>query len=32
MQHEFHTIHDTLRRGGADRAAAAILERVRGHA
>jgi lipid-A-disaccharide synthase len=32
MQHEFHTIHETLRRGGADRAAAAILERVRGHA
>jgi lipid-A-disaccharide synthase len=32
MQHEFHKIHETLRRGGADRAAAAILERVRGHA
>jgi lipid-A-disaccharide synthase len=32
MQHEFRTIHETLRRGGAERAAAAILERVRGHA
>jgi len=32
MQREFHTIHETLRRGGADRAASAILERVRGHA
>jgi lipid-A-disaccharide synthase len=32
MQHEFSVIHETLRRGGADRAASAILERVRGHA
>jgi len=32
MQQEFRTIHETLRRGGADRAASAILERVRGHA
>jgi lipid-A-disaccharide synthase len=32
MQHEFRTIHETLRRGGAERAASAILERVRGHA
>lgn len=32
MQDEFRTIHETLRCGGADRAAAAILERVRGHA
>jgi lipid-A-disaccharide synthase len=32
MQQEFRTIHETLRCGGADRAASAILERVRGHA
>jgi lipid-A-disaccharide synthase len=32
MQDEFRTIHESLRCGGADRAAAAILERVRGHA
>ena len=32
MQQEFRTIHETLRRGGADRAASAILERIRGHA
>jgi lipid-A-disaccharide synthase len=32
MQHEFRTVHETLRRGGADRAASAILERVRGYA
>ncbi len=32
MQDEFRTIHETLRCGGADRAASAILERVRGHA
>ena len=32
MQDEFRMIHETLRRGGADRAADAILERVRGHA
>jgi len=32
MQHEFRTVHEILRRGGADRAASAILERVRGHA
>ena len=32
MDREFRTIHETLRRGGAERAATAILERVRGHA
>jgi len=32
MREEFRTIHETLRCGGADRAASAILERVRGHA
>ena len=32
MQDEFRRIHETLRCGGADRAASAILERVRGHA
>lgn len=32
MEREFRTVHETLRRGGAERAASAILERVRGHA
>jgi lipid-A-disaccharide synthase len=32
LQREFRTVHETLRRGGADRAASAILECVRGHA
>jgi len=32
MDREFRTVHETLRRGGAERAASAILERVRGHA
>jgi lipid-A-disaccharide synthase len=31
MEREFRTVHETLRRGGADRAASAILESVRGH-
>jgi lipid-A-disaccharide synthase len=30
LQREFRTLHETLRRGGADRAASAILECVRG--
>jgi lipid-A-disaccharide synthase len=32
LQREFRTVHETLRRGGAERAASAILECVRGHA
>jgi len=32
LEREFRAVHETLRRGGADRAASAILERVRGHA
>jgi len=32
LDHEFRRVHETLRRGGADRAATAILECVRGHA
>jgi lipid-A-disaccharide synthase len=32
MEREFRTVHETLRRGGAERAASAILECVRGHA
>jgi lipid-A-disaccharide synthase len=32
LQREFRKVHETLRRGGAERAAAAILEYVRGAA
>ena len=32
LEREFRTVHETLRRGGAERAASAILECVRGHA
>jgi lipid-A-disaccharide synthase len=32
MEREFNTVHEMLRRGGADRAASAVLECVRGHA
>jgi lipid-A-disaccharide synthase len=32
LDREFRRVHETLRRGGADRAATAILECVRGHA
>jgi lipid-A-disaccharide synthase len=32
LQREFRTVHETLRRGGAERAASAILECVRGNA
>jgi lipid-A-disaccharide synthase len=32
LQREFRTVHETLRRGGAERAASAILECVRGEA
>jgi lipid-A-disaccharide synthase len=32
LEREFRAVHETLRRGGADRAASAILECVKGHA
>ena len=32
LDREFRALHETLRRGGADRAASAIIECVRGHA
>ena len=32
LEREFRTVHETLRRGGADRAASAIIECVRGRA
>ena len=32
LEREFRTVHETLRCGGADRAASAVLECVRGHA